>query len=104
MSGTTITNIEKLPIIDAWELVPDERGEFDYLDWKAIDEGRFTREFVRYQGELYDLNDLEYFVRKPDWMGDWDAYLAEGFYFGKVFQFLSGDDEDSVMVGVYYVS
>ena len=37
------------------ELTPDERKQFDYLDWDAIDAGTDSASFVRHRGELYDL-------------------------------------------------
>ena len=40
---------------DAWELTPDERKEFDYLDWAKIDAGEDSASFVRYRGDVLDL-------------------------------------------------
>lgn len=50
------TNRVPRNIIDAYELTADERKEFDYLNWPAIDEGSDSASFIRYKGQLYDLS------------------------------------------------
>ena len=59
------TNWHRRPIIDAWELTPAERLEFDYLDWPAIERGEDSASFVRYRGDLHDLGDV---MRAPESM------------------------------------
>lgn len=39
-NATIVTNNVPRFTIDAYELSPKERTEFDYLDWAAIDDGR----------------------------------------------------------------
>jgi hypothetical protein len=39
MTLTVTTNNHHRPVVDAWELTPSERAQFDYLDWAAIEEG-----------------------------------------------------------------
>ena len=34
------TNNVPRDLVDAWELSPKERAEFDYIDWQAIEDGR----------------------------------------------------------------
>jgi hypothetical protein len=53
--GFTITGRERSDLVDACELTPDERREFDYLDWAAIDAGTDGATFFHRHGELYDL-------------------------------------------------
>jgi hypothetical protein len=49
---------EQSDLIDACELTPDERAEFDYLDWPAIDAGTDSATFFRRNGELHDLGNF----------------------------------------------
>ena len=52
------TNNIPRDVINAWELTPAERSDFNYLNWLAIDEGSDSASFVRYRGELYYLGDF----------------------------------------------
>jgi hypothetical protein len=81
--------------IDACELTPDERRQFDYLDWPAIDAGTDGATFVRHRGELYDLGS---FVRSTDlavtrlgWHGRHDDT-----FFSAIVVHLSDDGEDAI--------
>jgi hypothetical protein len=56
--GFTITGRERSDLVDAFELTEDERGQFDYLDWAAIDNGRDSATFFRRRGELHDLGNF----------------------------------------------
>jgi hypothetical protein len=48
-----VTNNVPRDVIDAWRLTREERVEFDYLDWEAIDAGTDTASFVRFsQGSI----------------------------------------------------
>ncbi len=47
-----ITNNVPRDIIDAWQLTPAERCEFDYLDWAAIEHGNDSASFFRYRRQL----------------------------------------------------
>ncbi len=44
--------------VDAYELTPEERKQFDYLNWEAIDKGEDSATFFRYRGGLYDLGEF----------------------------------------------
>lgn len=57
-TGIKILHRQEHELIDAWQLTPDERREFDYLDWPAIDEGRDSASFFRRDGDLYDLGEF----------------------------------------------
>jgi hypothetical protein len=49
------TNHVPRDLIDASQLTDAERDQFDYLNWRAIDDGRDSATFFRYRGDLYDL-------------------------------------------------
>lgn len=99
-----ITNEETLPIIDGYELTGQERNEFDYINWDAIEKGNDSASFVRYKGELYDLNDLE--VASTDIFGSrWKTCISQTLFSGILFSFSKNPDEDDeVTVAMYYVS
>lgn len=97
---TIITNHVPRDIVDGWELTPQEREEFDYLDWDAIERGEDSASFVRYKGELYDLGDLE----RPtsDIFPGWDAYLSDTFFSGVLFRYVEDDGDWRIVMGRYY--
>lgn len=97
-----MTNNVPRDIIEAWELSVDERAEFDYLDWQAIQEGRDSASFVRYRGQLYDLREFS-----PDWgitkgsglpahLAEWHGYLSESFSSAVLVRFV---DDEQVIIG-----
>lgn len=98
---TIITNNVPRDVIDAWELTPAEREEFDYHDWKAIEEGRDSASFFRYKGELYDL--AEFFPwdnpASPT-RGYWDGMQSDSYFSGLVIRYVS--DFEQVIVGRFY--
>lgn len=53
-----IVKREQSDVVDAWELTPAERAEFDYLDWPAIEAGTDSASFFRRHGELHDLGNF----------------------------------------------
>lgn len=101
---TVTTNNVPRDIIDAWQLTPAERGEFDYLDWAAIDDGRESAEFFRYRGQLYDLGEFsrDYGITKgaglPAHLSKRDGYLSESFFSAIVVRYV--DDSERVIVGL----
>lgn len=90
-----ITNNQVRDIIYGYQLTEDERKEFDYIDWKAVEGGSDVAEFVRYKGELYDLRDLETCT-----IEGWDGMVTETCFSGVLFRF--HEDIDVVIVGRYY--
>jgi hypothetical protein len=93
-----ITNNVPRDVVNAWELTPAERAEFDHLDWAAIEAGHDSRSFVRYRGELHDLNDFE--GRAPESIpGRWDSFKSDSFFSGMVIRYCN--DFESVVVGTY---
>jgi len=90
-----VTNNVPRDLIDDFELTPEERLEFDYINWKAIERGEDSRQFFRYKGELYDLSDIERSL-----IEGWDGQVSESFFSGILVRF--GEDHESIIVGRYY--
>lgn len=99
-----ITNNVPRDIVHAYELTADERAEFDYLDWSAIERGEGSAEFFRYKGELHDLGEFtaDYGILKgsglPSHLSTWDGYRADSFYSALVVRY--ANDYESVVVGL----
>lgn len=96
------TNHHPRPVVDAWELTPKERAEFDYLDWAAIEKGEDSASFVRYRGELYDLSDFEWTggLGAPDAFKAWDGYRSDSFFSGLVIRY-TDESCEYLVVGLY---
>lgn len=95
MTGITVrTNHVPRDTIDAWELNEQERKEFDYLDWPAIERGEASASFVRYRGTLYDLG--EFMSTHTHDLQSWDGYLSETFFSAIVVKYV---DDGRVIVG-----
>lgn len=88
------TNNVPRPVVDASELTPREREEFDYLDWSAIDAGTDSASFFRYKGQAYDLGE---FMRDACPEG-WDGGRADSAFSGLVVRIV--EDGESVVVGL----
>ncbi|SRR5579864_2408931 len=94
-----ITNNHFRPVIDAWELTPAERAEFDYLDWQAIEAGSGSASFFRYRGELYDLS--EFVESAPLGVNGWDAFRSDSFFSGIVIRYVQRErDDDAIVAGL----
>jgi hypothetical protein len=116
-SGVTIvTNNVPRDILDAWELTPGERAQFDYLPWDEIEEGRDSASFFRYRGELFDFGEftaqcgLSRESRLPAPFDSWDGYSSDSFFSGMVVRYPResfgryGDEIDSerIVVGRWF--
>lgn len=99
---TITTNGVPRDVIDAIYLNADERAEFDYVNWDAIDRGEDSASFVRYRGELYDLGEFEAWDNpdSPTRQG-WDGVRTESYFSGLVVRYV--DDSERVIVGRYAV-
>lgn len=99
MSIEVITNHVPRDVVEAWELTPAERLEFDYLPWEDIDNGNASASFVRYMGETYDLGEFTGTAGLPgDWLLDrWDGYLSDSFFSGVVVRYV--EQCERVIVG-----
>jgi hypothetical protein len=96
MTTRTITNHVPRFTIDACELTPAERAEFDYLPWNEIDRGEDSATFIRYRGELHDLGN---FIRSDDPESPWDGIAADSAFSATVVKIV---DDDRVIVGRMY--
>jgi hypothetical protein len=92
------TNHVPRDVIDAWELSPAERAEFDYIDWPAVEDGRESASFIRYRGDLVDLGEFMR-VEGAAPLDGWDGYSSDSFFSGLVVRFV--DDGERVIVGRY---
>ncbi len=97
---TVISNHVPRDIINAWELTPAERADFDYIDWAAIEEGRDSASFFRYKGDLYDLGDCETPTMPGTWLSDWHGFYSQTFFSGVLFRYCA--DFEQVIVARYY--
>jgi hypothetical protein len=99
-----ITNNVPRDTIDASELTPAERAEFDYLDWPSIEEGTDSASFVRYKGDLHDLGEFtaDYGITRgaglPVHLASWSAYRSDSFFSALVIRYV--DDFERVVVGL----
>ena len=95
-------NIPRL-VIDAYELSAEERAEFDYINWDAVDDGSDSPTFFRFKGRLYDLGEFsaDYGITRgaglPPHLSDWHGYMSETFFSAIVIRYV--DDFDRVVVG-----
>lgn len=96
-----ITNNHERLIIDSYELSVNEREEFDYLNWAAIERGEDGATFFRYKGSLYDLGEFMTTSGMPESspLKKWDGYFSDSFFSAIVVRYL--EDHDHVIVGLY---
>lgn len=102
MTITIITNHVPRDVIDAYELSAEERAEFDYLNWPAIENGEDSASFFRYKGMLYDLGEFE-FARGMGYseaFAEWDGIQTDSFFSGILVKY--GPNCESVIVGRYF--
>lgn len=90
-----ITNNVPRDLIDAAELSPKERAEFDYLPWEDIDAGIASATFLRYRGPLYDLGEF----MRSDAFPSWDGYASDSYFSGIVVRLV--DNGERCIVGRY---
>lgn len=106
MSNTYKVTTNNVPrdVIDACYLNEDERAEFDYIDWDAIDEGSDSASFVRFKGTLYDLAEFEVWSNpeSPLNVGGWHAFRSDTFFSGLLVRYVEEDNNETVVIGTYY--
>ena len=107
---TIVTNNIPRDIIAAHELTTQERQQFDYLDWEAIDDGVCDAQFFRYRGELYALDQFCRVISpdaqrchpmecaEPAFQG-WDGYLSDSFFSGMLVKY--ADDFERIVIATY---
>ena len=98
---TIVTNNVPRDVIDAWELTAEEREEFDYLDWPAIERGEDSASFFRYKGDLYDLGEFMRWDGVPfSPLAAWDGYQSDSFFSGTLVRYCA--DFERVVVARFY--
>jgi len=102
----TTNNLPRFTI-DAYELTPAERAEFDYLDWSSYGDplqadwtpskSADDATFFRYRGTLYDLGE---FLACPAGMfpDGWQGYTSDSFFSGLLVRYV---DDETIVVGRY---
>ena len=119
MSTTIKTNNVPRDVINAWELTPTQRAEFDYLDWPAIDEGSDSASFVRYRRDLYDLSEFVRIIPRSGQLGPigfahpvednsplaaWDGIRTDSYFSGIVIRWhrdeFGQSDYERVVLGL----
>lgn len=102
MTITVRTNNVPRDIVEAYELTADERAQFDYINWSAVDAGEASPTFFRYRGELYDIGEFQVWTSAPadHPAKDWDGYQSDTFFSATVIRYV--DDFERVVVGRIY--
>ena len=78
-----------------YELSAKEKSDFDYISTEEID----LRNFVRYNGRIYDCAEFMRTGNNDDLKG-WDGYISDSYFSGVLIK-LSGDGESAIM-GRYF--
>jgi hypothetical protein len=98
---TIITNNVPRDVVDAWELSADERAEFDYFNWDALERGEDSASFVRYKGELLDLREFQVWDNPSSPLRpDWDGFRSDTFFSGALVRYV--DNCERVVMGRYF--
>ena len=94
------TNNVPRDIIDGYELSQDERREFEYIDWEAVERGEASPSFFRYKGTTYDLGEFMAATGMPadNPLTDWDGFLSDSYFSAIVVRY--ADDYERVVVGL----
>ena len=107
------TNWHRREVVEAWQLNAKEREEFDYVNWAAIEAGSDSRSFVRYRGDLIDLNDMERGLggtpnEMPFGLEEWSNFKTDSMNSGTcvkyVFDEFDSSEYDVVVGSFYYTS
>lgn len=86
-------------LIDDYELTTEERAEFDYLDWSAIEAGTASATFFRYKKQLYDLGEFTRIDHAtPDFEG-WNAWHSDTAFSGILIRLVN---DERIVVGQYF--
>lgn len=103
---TTIrTNNVPRPIIYGFDLTPNERAEFDFLDWGEPGFAAEGDQFFRYKGRVYYLGNFMR-IKNPgttppsdDPFWNWDGYAGDSYFSGLVVKI---PNDEQVIVGTYF--
>lgn len=99
MSLTITTNNVPRNVIDAYELTPAERSDFDYLNWTEIEQGTDSATFFRFKGTLYDLGEFMHTGNMPEFT-KWHGYQSDSFFSGILVRYT--EDMEQVIIATYY--
>jgi hypothetical protein len=103
VSITIITNHVPRDVIEGYELSADEREQFEYINWRAVQLGEASPQFARYKGELLDLGEFmawtDHDYAKRDFPG-WHGYKSDSFFSGLLIRYC--DDYERVVIGRFY--
>ena len=99
---TIITNNVPRDVLDGYELTLDERKEFDYLNWQAIEAGEDSASFFRYKGQLYDLGEFMTTHGMPEFspLRAWDGYQSDSYFSGILVRYV--EDCERIAVARFY--
>jgi len=100
-----ISNYHVRDVVDASQLPPEAREEFDYLDWDAFERGEDSRSFVRYRGNWIDLGDVERAPHDIARLG-FDGFNPDSYFSGVAFRYFDEDGheyDNSVIVATILV-
>ena len=95
--GIKVDNVVRSEIFYGAELTEAEREEFDYYTGDDLDSAMFVRDHT---GAVYDLGEFVDIPEDVAGFEEWDVYMGEGFFMGKVVRYLPGDG-DLVEIGGY---
>jgi hypothetical protein len=94
--GVRVTADPVTEIVSEYELTAEERKEFDYLDWAAIDAGTDSATFFRRRGDLYSLD--QFMAASPEMTArGWHGYAGDSFFSGVVVRLI---DDDTIQTGL----
>jgi hypothetical protein len=98
MANITIkTNNVPRNLIYGYQLTAKERKEFDYIS----DEDIVTRDFFRYKGRIYDIQEFMRIDNHSDsGMRQWQGYHSDSFFSGILIKYVN--DNEQIIVGTYY--
>jgi hypothetical protein len=101
MSVEITTNNVPRDIIDGYFLTADERKEFDYVDWDAIEKGEDSFSAFRYKGQLYDLGEFERVTEGGDFANKgWHGFQSDSYFSGIAVKYADITDmEAGIIVG-----
>lgn len=99
------TTGEPVTLLEASEIEEEDRDDFAYMDWDALDAGRDSATFFQYKGRMYDYATLEDNDAQSGITGGgyiWDKFMPDSYYSGIVVHETPIDGE--IIVGSYYES
>lgn len=112
MAVRITTNHHRREPLDSWQIPPEVRAEFDYVNWQACDNGEDSVSFVRAYGTYWDLNDTEPgpamfggTLPEPFRRAGYAAYVSETYFSGVCFRYVFDSDDSgeyTVIVGRYF--